>query len=76
MLPDSDVEGAGVTIQRIEDRLAQVDTALEEQGYDGPLPGIIAGSATFPTDGQTPSELILAADQRMLADTGSGSGAE
>ncbi|MEZ4521178.1 MAG: GGDEF domain-containing protein [Thermomicrobiales bacterium] len=76
LLPDSDVEGAGVTIQRIEDRLAQVDTALEEQGYDGPLPGIIAGSATFPTDGQTPSELILAADQRMLADTGSGSGAE
>lgn len=68
LLPDSNIEGAAVTIQRVEERLAQVDTMLEADGYTGPKPGIIAGSATFPEDGDTSSALILAADQRMLAD--------
>ena len=67
LLPDSNVEGADVTIRRVEELLAQVDVALEERGYTGPKPGVIAGSATFPTDGETSAALILVADQRMLA---------
>lgn len=68
LLPDSNIEGAAVTIQRVEEWLNRVDMMLEEGGYTGPKPGVIAGSATFPEDGDTGSALILAADQRMLAD--------
>lgn len=67
LLPDSDVEGADVTIRRIEHLLGQVDNALVEDGYSGQTPGIIAGSATYPADGETTAALVLAADQRMLA---------
>ncbi len=67
LLPDSDVGGADVTIQRIQELLEQVDVALDERGYAGSKPGIIAGSATFPTDGQTTAALVLVADHRMLA---------
>ena len=69
LLPDSDVDGASVTIDRIEARLARVDSNLEESGYTGPKPGIVAGSATYPTDGQTSAELVLAADQRLLGNS-------
>ncbi|CAN5718760.1 hypothetical protein BH23CHL2_BH23CHL2_12170 [soil metagenome] len=68
MLPESNIEGGGVTIRRIEERLAQVDSELEDLGFSGPKPGIIAGAATFPADGQDSAALVLAADQRMLAD--------
>lgn len=68
LLPESNIEGAGVTIRRIEERLALVDSELEKLGFTGPKPGIIAGSATFPADGQDSAALVLAADQRMLAD--------
>lgn len=76
LLPDSNVEGADVTIRRIEHLLSQVDGALVEDGFTGQTPGIIAGSATYPVDGETTAALVLAADQRMLASASSLVGEE
>ncbi len=67
LLPDSDVVGADVTIERVERLVSQVDDALESDGYNGPKPGVIAGSATYPADGESSAALVLAADQRLLA---------
>lgn len=67
LLPDSNVAGADVTIERVVRLVSQVDSALEANGYNGPKPGVITGSATFPADGDTTAALVLAADQRLLA---------
>jgi diguanylate cyclase (GGDEF)-like protein len=67
LLPESDIEGANVTITRVHDRLQRVEQGLRDSGYEGPLPGIIVGWATFPDDGSSGPALVLAADQRMLA---------
>jgi diguanylate cyclase (GGDEF)-like protein len=67
LLPDSNVEGADVTFTRIEQLLVRVEGSLDDDGYSGPKPGIIAGSATYPSDGHTTAALVLAAEQRMLA---------
>ncbi len=68
LLPESDVEGADLTIARIHERLRRIEAAFDESGYSGPQPTVVAGASTFPADGQNAAELILAADQRMLAE--------
>jgi diguanylate cyclase (GGDEF)-like protein len=67
LLPESDIEGAELTIQRIHERLRRIEAGLTADGYNGPQPTVVAGSSTYPADGQNVAELILAADQRMLA---------
>jgi diguanylate cyclase (GGDEF)-like protein len=67
LLPESDIEGANVTITRVSERLDRVEQGLRDGGYEGPLPGVIVGAATFPDDGSSGPALVLAADQRMLA---------
>ncbi len=68
LLPESDVDGADVTVLRVRDQFDNAASALPDAVYAGSLPAIIAGSATFPIDGQNVSELLLVADQRMLAE--------
>lgn len=67
LLPESDVIGADLTIQRIHEQLRRVRAEFEEFPLAGAQPVVVAGSSTYPTDGQTAAELVLTADQRMFA---------
>lgn len=67
LLPESDVVGADLTIERIHEQLRRIRPEFDELPPNGPQPVVVAGSSTFPSDGQTAAELVLAADQRMFA---------
>ena len=76
LLPDSDRAGAHVTISRIVELQESRGESLRPDGLEGPLPRLVAGWATLPDDGQSSADLILVADQRLLANIGAATGDE
>lgn len=68
LLPESDIDGANVAVARIERQLNQVTNDLVRRGIDPSALQLAVGSASYPTDAEDATSLILTAEQRQTTE--------
>ena len=76
LLLDSDRDGAHVTIRRIIELHESRGESLLPNGPQDLSPKLAAGWASLPDDGQSSADLLLVADQRLLANIGASTSDE
>ena len=64
LLPDTNRAGAGVVVERVRGRVARVIERFN--AIDDAIPiRVAAGAAAYPLDGDRPTTLLMAAEQRL-----------